>query len=211
MAYTESPWTRIAVDVGRATTSLSYVSATSTLVQNAWNYVAFTFDSAGSANELVQIYKGNRTTLATEVTYASRTDGSGALLSDATANFSIGNASGYSAAWLGTIAWFAHWNSVLTLAQVQAQQFDMSFPVAKANCVIFMHLGIHGAGGTGTQVDWSGNANHGTVSSATVGAHVPLPIFKRATTMPYKVSVAPSYTTIRAMNGMSGMSAIQIR
>jgi hypothetical protein len=137
-------------------------------VQNTWNYVGFTFDIAGSANEVIQIYKGNLTTVAAEISYAYRTDGSGTLNSDAAANFSIGNASGYGAAWPGTIAWFAHWNRVLTLAEVVEQQFN---PHVTSGCVLFMHLGYNG---TGTQPDWSGNGNNGTVTSATVSDHVPL-------------------------------------
>jgi hypothetical protein len=40
-----------------------------------------------------------------------------------------------------------------------------------AGCVGFWHLG---ANGVGTQPDWSGNANAGTVTGATVSDHVPL-------------------------------------
>ena len=40
-----------------------------------------------------------------------------------------------------------------------------------ANSKVLMHVGYNG---TGTQADWSGHGNSGTVTGATVSAHVPL-------------------------------------
>ena len=62
-------------------------------------------------------------------------------------------------------------NTDLALAEIQRQQFR---PHPLASTLVFCMLGY---AGTGTQPDWSGNGNNGTVTGATVADHVPLGAF----------------------------------
>lgn len=168
MAYLANPSSRIIVEVKRATTVCSYTSTTGTITTGSWLFLAHSFDFSGSASELIQIYKGTLSAVATEVSYAGAQDGTGAFVADDTGNFTIGNATTFNAGIDAKIAFFGHWNRVLTLEEIIDQQFN---PHVTNGCVLFQKLGFNG---TGTQPDWSGNGNNGTVTGATVSDHVPL-------------------------------------
>lgn len=73
------------------------------------------------------------------------------------------------------IAIFGLWNRVLTLAELQAQQRYMDLWVT-SGCVCFLNLEPVNLGGTGTQNDASGNANHGAPTGTAFFAHPSLPL-----------------------------------
>lgn len=129
--------------------------------------MAGTFTTAGGAGEVVNIYLGDLSTVPTECTYGTATDGSGTVTDDSAANLWVGNNPGGTLAWQGRIAGVHFCDRVLTLGEIQRQwmRFD-----ANANSRIISHLGFNG---TGTQPDWSGSGNPGTVTGATVANHVP--------------------------------------
>ena len=154
----------------RATSNLTYESDGAVLTANTWNFVASRLDTASGGNQGA-LFIGDRSTLAVEPTYGTANDGSGAIDSDASTALTVGNVGAGSPNFQGSIAFFAVYAEALSDAQIHVMQFR---PMVTSTCRVYMHLGING---TGTQYDWSGNANNGTVAgSPTVGAHVPLPI-----------------------------------
>jgi hypothetical protein len=72
-----------------------------------------------------------------------------------------------------------------------------------ANSKIFIHLGF---AGTGTQPDLSGHGNSGTVTGATVGAHVPLgPMFGLDAALPYRVAAPHSLAAALGTLTLTGL------
>lgn len=146
---------------GCATTDSTYAANNGVVTLNAWNFVACTFDI--NANPNTHIYSGSISTVAAEVTYATQTQGSGAIFDDTANQECIGNTNDSAlTAFQGDIAWAAVWNRVLTLAEIQDQQY---FPHVTNGCVLFERLNNST---TGTQLDQSGLQNKGTVTGATV-------------------------------------------
>ncbi len=153
----------------RATTDAFRVTNDTPIAANTWIFLAA--DAKISASPATHIYTGTLTTSAVESTYGSDQDGSGAYNSDAARDFMGGNidATTPNLSIPGRIAWIGLWNRVLTLVEIQEQQFA---PHVTSGCVLFSHYGYNG---TGTQPDWSGNGNNGTVTSATLTPdHVPI-------------------------------------
>lgn len=158
--------TILRVVIDQVTTDTDVDCVTGTLTTGVWYFLGFTFDVAATP-ELKQ-YIGTLTASVAEPSYAYQNDGSGGVVSDSASAMLIGNRDSNANAIQGSIAWFGMWNRVLTVGEIKAQQYR---PNVTSGCVEFMHLGF---AGTGTQADWSGNGNAGTVTGATVAAHVPL-------------------------------------
>lgn len=139
----------------------------SSLDLDAWNFLAAPYDETNGP----RIFKGTLSALATEISYTEAdATGTGATGADAAYALTVGyNADMPSNSAGVTIASVMVYNTTLTLAQIQTQQFTPR-PIF-TGCVLFSHLGFNG---TGAQPDWSGNANAGTVTGATVADHVPL-------------------------------------
>ena len=159
------------------TVASNYITNDTPLALNTWKFVAATFDTGGGAGEIINLYTGGLNTIATESSYTSPADGSGAVTADASGDFVIGNVgvATFNQAFEGRIAFFGVWNRALSLGEIRAQQFR---PHVTSGCVLFQYLGF---AGTGTQPDYLGNANAGTVTGATVSDHVPIgPIWGRA-------------------------------
>jgi hypothetical protein len=149
----------------------TYISNNADLQNDTWDYIAVTFDSSLGA-DLVHIYLGTLTSIATELTYGTASDGA-APISDTVASWHTGNvetvAGTFADNWEGDIAWHQAFSGVLSLAQIRQMQFRPG--VRQPNCVVSSHYGYNGVG---TQADLSGNGNTGAVTGATVSDHVPL-------------------------------------
>lgn len=157
----------IQTQVNRATTTHNYRTDDTPITIDAWNFVAWTFDSGASAGQMSNIYVGSLTAAATESTYSVSTDGTGSVDADAADPLLLGNRStNPNLVFEGDIAIGAYSSVVLTAAQIVDWQFR---PRTLANMLIFSDY--HG---TGTQPDLTGNGNAGTVTGATVAGHVPL-------------------------------------
>jgi hypothetical protein len=141
-------------------------TATGLLTQDTWQYIACTYDSI--ANPRWHIYRGTLSTLATEASYSFTSPLRSGSIDDAAGNLYIGSDAASAQTWRGSIATVMILDTVLSLAEIQRQQFSQQ---ADANCVLYCHYGFNG---TGTQVDYSGTGNSGTVTGATQTAHVPL-------------------------------------
>ena len=153
--------------VNRSVTSTNYITNNNAITSGAWNCVAMTWDLGAAAGELVNIYRGTLTVALTECTYGTVTDGSGTAGDDSAAPLTIAG-DGTNTGCPGDYAVYMVCNTVLTLGQLRAWQFS---PRRMTTAVDFKHLGFNG---TGTQPDWSGTGNPGTVTSMTVAPHVPL-------------------------------------
>jgi len=154
------------VRVDRATSDLG-MTALSLMTANAWQFIGAVWNTGGTDADQ-KLFRGTLTSIATEPTYNIQTVGSGATVSDAGGTLVVGNREGADFNFPGRIAWVGIWNRALTNGEVRAQQFR---PHPTSGCVLFTHYGFNG---TGTQPDWSGSANSGTVTGATVIDHVPL-------------------------------------
>lgn len=149
------------------------VAATGLLSINTWQMVGTVMDATSSTATDQKLFYGSLTSMIAEVpSYSSQDAGSGAT-SQGSINTLIGNNGdgSFVSGFPGKIAWVATWNRILTLGEIQAQQFT---PHVTAGCQLFIHCGFNG---TGTQPDWSGNGRNGTVTGATTDSHIPLRIF----------------------------------
>jgi hypothetical protein len=159
------------IEIGRATTFARGQANSNALTTGTWHCIAATWDG-GDVNG-PRVYIGDLTTPLVEVSYSTRTAGSGAIHDDSSNDLRTGKAAGFGQT-QGSIA-LVHYikGTELTLEQLRAQQFR---PHVLANTKLFS---VTGWNGTGTQADWSGCTdtgcpNNGTVTSATVADHVPL-------------------------------------
>ncbi len=155
----------IGVEIQRATTDAVIVTPTGQFSTGEWTCICFTYDETDGP----RVFTGNLTTALTEVSYTTRTVGAGSTNADNAGPLNIGNrASGDAKSPDGRIAIHRLFNTRKTLAQLQAQQFR---PYPTSDLVLYQILGFNGVG---TQPDYSGNGNSGTVTGATQADHVPL-------------------------------------
>jgi hypothetical protein len=170
-AHGNTPTAQIGFEVGRATVACQAYGNCANFAAyslNAWTFCAARYDTAASNGDQ-ELYVGNLTTpLAEPSAYAVQQVGSGTVTADAGSDPRVGNNAADTGALQGDMAFFGLWNRYLTYGEMLAQQWH---PHPTEGCVVFLMLGWNG---TSTQPDWSGNLNNGTVTGATVAAHVPL-------------------------------------
>lgn len=144
-------------------------SAAGTVVSGVDQFVMMTYD--GSATKTVRIYHGTRATAPSEVSYAiGPTAGSGAEGDNSGASQFIGSfGSGSSGGTDKHMSNCGIVNRVVTASERLELWSGTRFFVPGT-------LGLYTLGfpGTGSQRDWSGNGNHGTVTGAAESAHPPL-------------------------------------
>lgn len=153
---------------------------------NKWIFVAFQWNTS-AANSSQRMFIGDRNLPAAEPSaYVTQTVGVGTIGSGSGA-FRMGNGAVTSREFHGIVGWCGIWEQYLTTGQIIEQQFR---PHVTPNCLLFTHYGWNG---TSTQTDWSGNANGGAVTSATVARHVPLrPQFGSASRPSYIAGAPPA-------------------
>lgn len=137
---------------------------------NKWVFLAFTWNTAG-ADADQRILVGDLSTLAVGPSaYTAQTVGTGTI--DTTnADVHVGTGAVTTRETHGRIAWVGVWSTALTNAQIQQQQFRPRCDPG-AGCVFFVPYGYNGLG---SQIDYSGNAIHGTITGTlVVSDHVPL-------------------------------------
>jgi hypothetical protein len=156
----------VQVQLTRATTNTNFITNTAPVALNVWTFMAFTFNSAASAGQIVNVYKGTLGATPAECTYGTATDGSGALVAftGATTSARIGNSNAANAAWQGRIGPVAVFNAELALADVASWWAISRRLVGASTATGFWRLGNEGAT---TQQDYSGNANTGSTTGAT--------------------------------------------
>lgn len=160
--------------IGRATTAMfvrAAVSAFAAYGTSKWMFFVATWDFASSAN--CRLLIGDVSTPAAEPSsYLDQVAGSGSTSpSNAANNWTVGrNFSSSGRQWVGPIA--AHWafNKALSLAEIQQLQWRGRI-ADWASCLIYSEYGWNG---TGSQPDWSGHGNAGTIAGTlTLADHAP--------------------------------------
>ena len=149
------------------------------------NFFAFTFNPSGSANDLVRIYKGLLNTPPTLQTLNVTTDGSGYHDTSAEIMLLGNNGLGSEEDLNGELLSISFVNENMTLAQICAA-WTRDIPLPRRG---YWELGQNG---TSTQLDWSGNGNHGIVTGASIGKNNLLSNFNKRTnfTRPLKRFIA---------------------
>lgn len=157
--------------VVRATTNTLYTTNNTPLsATSTWVFLAATFNSAGAAGQIVNIYKGTLGTLATECTYTAPTDGAGAV-----AAYSGGGTPRWGNGNSGTVAIqgrecvSAAFGTEMSQADIQSWQREPRNSVAGVTAVEFKRFGKDGADG----IDYTGNGNS-TVTGATQSDGAPI-------------------------------------
>jgi hypothetical protein len=155
------------LDLYRYTSGTDQVarSAASTLSLNTWQFIAATVPAPGTN---IKLYRGTLAASIIELSYDNRNAGTGTAEA-ANGNFLVGgDGTDANASFQGRIAWLGFWDSVLTREQLAKAQYRLH---PFSGCDIFTHYGFNG---TGTQADWTGSGNNGTVTGATASDHAPL-------------------------------------
>lgn len=140
--------------------------ASNTLAVNKWWFVAATISSAF----VPKLYLADLSILnpVAECTYATQTTGLTATVTDSGGFIKVGNRINNTGAFQGRIAVAGYENAELSLGQLKQLAY---WPRRLASNVYYAHCGYNG---TTNVPDWSGNGQTGTITGATVSAHVPL-------------------------------------
>lgn len=187
---------RFGIVVSRATTPLNAEGVCTNFpayALNKWLFFCGQLDTGG-ANGDQKLYVGDQLSRPVEPSaYQTQSVGSGIVTSDSGGNFQIGNqASG--TAWVGRLASVAIWNRLLSYAEI-LQQWELGLTnfgllAPTAGCV---NLVFPGFNGVGSQRDWSGHDNHGTVTGATYTPFgVPSPTAPAWHRRAFKAAAAPT-------------------
>lgn len=155
---------RLRYIVDYSTTDGAIISAAGAFVTGSWQFCALTANHTTSAP---RAYIGSETVAPAEVTYGTQQTPVGTRATDGGAAYIIGNSASALAAFQGSIDLVSFINgTALTLAEITEHWTQ---PHNHPNTKLMMRLGYNG---TGTQYDWSGLGNNGTVTGATVGSSV---------------------------------------
>jgi hypothetical protein len=130
-----------------------------------WQCVAFTYDETDGT----RIFVGSGVSPMSEVLYASRAAGSGATEGDSANPLYFGNRDTHASAWIGQVEEQAHFGRRLSIDELRAWAREP----APWDARVYIHHGMSGPG-IGTQIDLTGNGNHGTISGPV------LPSFERS-------------------------------
>lgn len=157
------------ITVPRATTNQQAATATGALTTNTWYFLAGTWDITNGGPK---VYKGTATTTVQDVTLAGAEtfDGSGTQSDDNAASWMGGNLTQTGSQSVDAqIARVYLFNRDLSLEELRLQQFQG--PPVVSGALVYSEYGFNG---TGTQADWSGKLNNGTVTGAGFAPHAPL-------------------------------------
>jgi hypothetical protein len=156
---------------GGGGSNMLYQTSNAALVVNTWYYLGVTVDQAAGAGVKVKFYRGTLNSLATLLTTDVATDPTTGFLTNNGATVLVGDNGTNTQASGGRYSGLMMFPGVvLTLLQIQQMQFKF-FPQI-AGCRLHAQYGL--AAGTGTQRDYTGSGNNGTVTGGTLGAHVNL-------------------------------------
>lgn len=135
-------------------------SPTATLVADTWQYIAITWDISASAS--CRMVVGSLSAAAHDVG-ATVSVGAGAPNSDAAQTLALLSDVTPGGGWPGSLAAFAVIRRVLLLRELQDAQFR---DWKRLGCAGLWYPGRQ----ADTTLDYSGNANHGTITGLTLGA-----------------------------------------
>lgn len=173
---------------------------------NQWGWYAAVWNTAGVNGDQKLFYATDGTPFAEPSAYFSQGVGSGAVGDNSAADAFLGNNAGLALALPGRMARVILYNVALTLAQLRAIQFS--------HLVLAGRIGHWELGwtGTGTQVDYSGRGNTGTVTGATLAAGPPdASVFGGRVKRSYPIVVSSSFDRQTISRGIARGIARGIR
>lgn len=182
-------------DVQRATTDGALTTSTP-LILELWQCIAFTYDETDGP----RVFVGSQDRAMTEALYSSRTVGTGGTEADAAAPLFFANRDTLASAFNGQIDEQAHFARRMKIHEIQ-QWADDPYPSGAA-----VHI-IHGENGVGTQIDRSGNGNHGTITGPTVTSLDRLPSGIISRRRWWASVAAPGGVVVNPMTGRGGGAA----
>jgi hypothetical protein len=141
------------------------ISVSGTIPLNTWTFVAGRYDPATTPQ--MKLYAGGLTTPVAEVaSYFRQQDGTGSFLSDAAANLYVGNLQrSTTLPFKGNIQRGGLIPGALALGDIQILQYGTLVQAAAFSPKLLFDFQA-----TGTQPDFSGNGNTGTITGATTGS-----------------------------------------
>ena len=146
--------------------------STGDIISSGNCYISFFVD--GGASVAPHIYHAQLGSLLTEPSYAQQDTPTGTLDTDASASLLVGFRDS-TRRFIGDVSRVAVWAEAFSLADCQMNYWRF---LANVNMRLFCELGY--GHGTGTQLDWSGNGNDGTVTGAALANHPPIvPVLPR--------------------------------
>lgn len=156
--------------ISEGASATNYITNNNALSINGWYCVALSYEASGTGR--AKIFVGTLTSKLTQCTYSTATDGTGASMDAHSSNsLIVGNrfvTGAYVQAFQGSISKLLFWSRRLSDDEIYSQQF-VHRPTE--NCILYSEYGYNG---TGSQPDWSGNLNNGTVTGGSRSAHVPI-------------------------------------
>lgn len=167
----------------RATVSLigsANASSFAAYGTNKWICVVAVWNSGGVDGDQ-KLYLGDEHVPPAEPSaYGSQAVGSGGVADDSGANFCIGNvAASTTVSWVGSYAFFGMWNRVLPYAEIVQQWRQWVEPSPWIDTMGAINYTLIGPQGFGRVNDWSGYANHGSVTGAVLsGVTAPFSSFQ---------------------------------
>lgn|SRR3990167_2556075 len=155
-------------NVNRATTNSDFISNADQFPSNVWSFMVCTYSESDGCRG----FRGSLTSAVTELSYSSRTAGSGNTSAD-TGDLYINNRGAAATSAMGGQIACAGWISRrLDIGEIQSLQFN---PRKVVNTEFYGQFGFNG---TTDVSDWSGNNRAGAITGATVANHIPLrPLF----------------------------------
>lgn len=155
--------------IDRATTDADCRTlATILFPDTSWRFIAITYSEASG----IKMFTGGQFTAVAEASsYVIQIAGAGATAAETGDVYIDNRGSATSQAAPQDVAFFAMYDSELTLAELRRHQFFQR-PI-KSGCKILMRLG---SSGSSTQVDWSSNVKNSPITGATIVGG-PLPSF----------------------------------
>ena len=147
------------------TTNLAAISTGNIISASNW-YITFFVD--GGVGVAPRIYHAQLGNTLTEPSYAQQDTPVGALTTDASATALVGIRDS-TRRFVGDIARVAVWDQAFSLKDCRQNYWRF---LASPNLHLFCELGY--GHGVGSQLDWSGNQNDGTVTGATLIKHPPV-------------------------------------
>ena len=153
----------------RLVTDSTTANATSTatpLTAGTWTWVACTWDIGNSLN----LYAGDAGGVMIDVTPVTLNNGAGNMSGGTL--WQYGRQNSATESFDGRIAIGIIWTEVRTLAELNSVIYGLK-PGVYGGLINYIHFGFNGVG---TQADWSGAGNNGTVANSPVEAnHGPSP------------------------------------
>ena len=148
---------------GTDATARSNTGAGNVVYAGQWFYIVFSM----SSSMVPRLYLGTATTTVKEVSYVTQTTGTGSPTDESASNFILGNNQLLARAGNFDIAYVQYINRELSLGELRSLQYRPRFVTGTRL------LSFPGFNRTGTQTDYSGFGNSGTVTGATLSLPTP--------------------------------------